>query len=225
MKPNKKEEANKKLLAVVAEYCELNKVTRNAPWVKLDKPIQTGWTKHHRLREDCSVRSDAAIFKTILKEIDVPIFCRKQDFMDRKGIIMNAGLRVIRENTWDKLGWPESYKKYFLFGTYLVEWHYETTGVPTFYSQKKQIVGYKIKQEFYFEQAIKPYFVTHRQPILPEVESRQKELSSYIENHGGWTKYEHIKRGSAYQSRDWSDYNSEWLNKDDEIYCIEEEIY
>ena len=223
MKAHKKEEANKELLAVVREIDELRKIVYDAPWIKLDKPIQTGWTKLHVLRDDCKARADADIFKRILGVIDVPIFSRRKDFKDRHGIVMNAGLRVIRENYWDKLEWPESYKKYFLFGTYLVEWDMETRYVPTYFVNRKHVVGFRMKQEFYFEEIIKPYLVTHRRPILPEIESRQAELDAYIESHGGWSKYEYIKRGSSYQHRDWADYNSKWLNEDDSIFCLDQD--
>jgi hypothetical protein len=223
MKPNKKEEANKELLAAVKESNELYKVRRDTPWVKLDKPIHTGWTKCHVLRDDCKARSDADVFKRILGVIDVPIFSRRKDFKVRNGIVMNAGLRVIRENAWDKLEWPESFKKYFLYGAYFVEWDMESRYRPTHYPNKKLVVGFKLKQEFYFEEVIKPYLVTHRQPILPDIESRLAELDSFIENNGGWTKWEYLKKGSSYRHRDWADYNSVWLNKEDQMFCLDQD--
>ena len=152
MNPIKKEQDNKKIISTVKELNELNKILRDTPWVKLDKPIQTGWTKCHKLRDDCASRDDADTFKRILDTIDVSVFCRKQDFKDRKGVVMNAGLKVIRENHWVKLNWPESYKKYFLFGTYLVEYDSDSRGYAHYYSTKKSVVGFKIKQEFYFEE-------------------------------------------------------------------------
>ena len=221
MKPNKHEDSNKKLLSAVEESYNLSKISRETPWVKLDKPIQTGWLKYHKLRDDCASRYDAQIFNTILSEIDVPVFCRKTDFKDRHGVAMNAGLKVIRQNVWDNLNWPESYKKYFLFGTYLVDWDCDDGRVPCYIQNKKQVTGYKIKQAFYFEEVVKPYFVTHRKPILPEIESRQAELSAFIEKNGGWSKYEYIKKGASYRHRYWADHNSEWLNREDPVYLVE----
>ncbi len=196
MNRKKKDVKNKALLSAVTEMDALNKITRDAPWIKLPKPIQTGWTKTLDLRDDCKNRSDAHIYREILEKVKVNAFCRKQDFLDRKGYPIKAGVRIIRTNEWEKLGWPEHYKKYFFFGVHEIG--------SSYFGQTYYAEGYKFWQRFYFVDKVVPHFITHTQAKLPEIETRISELDSFIRNNGGWDAYWHFKRGHVSKDRSYT---------------------
>ena len=204
MNSKKQEAKNKKLYRAVMELDELRKITWNAPLIKLPKPIQFGWTKKLKLRDDCANRKDAHIYRQIMDEIQVPVFSRKQHFIDKKGQSLVPGLRLVRSNEWLKIGWPEHYKKYFYFGLHEVK-----TSWGTRYDE-----GYKFIQRFYFVDQIIPRFMTHERAILPEVETRIQELNRFIENNGGWNAYSHYKKGRTYRDRD---YNQPRFNMIEEL--------
>lgn len=206
MNRKKKEVKLKSLYAAVKELDDLRSITWNAPLIKLPKPIQTGWVKTLTLRDDCKNRKDSHIYSTILEKIKVDVFCRKKDFLDKKGRDINAGVRIIRTNEWKNLGWPEHYKKYFFFGIHEIS----SWGNSTQYAE-----GYKFWQRFYFVDKIVPNFITHTRAKLPEVETRIAELESFIVNNGGWEKYYRYKSGH-YQCE--KDYTQPRFDMIEEIY-------
>lgn len=195
MNSKKKEAKNKKLYRSVMELDELRKITWNAPWIKLPKPIQIGWIKKFQLRDDCKNRQDSHIYRKIMEHVQVPVFCRKQHFIDKKGQVIKPGIKLIRTKEWNNLGWPDFYKKYFYFGLH---------EVGTQYGKTHYDEGYKFIQRFYFVDYVIPRFVTHEQAKLPEVETRIRELEKYIENNGGWEAYYHYKKGRTYKDRDYN---------------------
>lgn len=203
----KKESKDKALYAAVRELSELQRISWNAPLIKLPKKIQTGWTKTLVLRDDCRNRKDFAIYQTILDKVKIDVFCRKADFINSNGRPINTGIKIIRTNEWKDLNWPDSYKKYFEFGTFAVET----------YGRTQYIEGYRYWQRFYFVDKIVPYFITHTQAKLPEVETRIAELKSYIEKHGGWDRYYRYKNGSSGKKGDW-DYSQKRFDVVEEIF-------
>ena len=205
MLQKKQLQKQKEVVAAVIELNKLQKLSWNAPLVPLEKPIQTGWLRTFKLRDDCSRRNDAAAYKTICKEIARSCFCRKQTFLDKKGDEVKPTLRIIGEGEWDKLGWPEYYKKYFAFGNWSI---YK-------YGLKQTVKGWKFWREYYFvDDDITPYFITHQRVKMPDVETRIAELNRFIEQNNGWKTYGHYKKGS-YWGHDREDLRDKLLNEFD----------
>jgi hypothetical protein len=184
MLANKKESKDKSIFAYVRELNKLHHITWHAPLIKLEKPYQNGWTKYFTLRDDYTRRDDSKAHWDILKVIGTEAFCRKQNFLDRKGKEYGPGLRVIGKNEWDGLKWPEHYKKYFVFG----RWH-----VQHVYGWGGTVEGYKFARPFCFVEAIKPHFVTHIRTHYPEVEARIKYIHNLFEREQLWNRFNKLK--------------------------------
>ena len=202
MLPKKQLQKQKKVYAAVTELCKLNKISWNAPLIPLAKLIQTGWVKGFTLRDDCSRRSDAQVYRTICKQIQAPVFCRKKNFIDKKGKEIKPGFRIIGKGEWDNLGWPEHYKKYFAYDIWSIG-----------RSHTKE--GWGFWRGYYFIEEIKPYFITHQRTKIPEVETRIAELEGFINNNNGWKIFEHYKRGHYWDRRERDRKIHKYLNEFD----------
>ncbi len=184
MQPDTKTRRDKSILAHVREMDALNRVTRQAPLIPLAKPYQNGWTKFFVLRDDYTRRTDAKVHLDILAKISSENFCRRRDFLDKKGREYGPSLGTIGKNEWETLGWPEHYKKYFTYGLHHVE---------NFYGYRGVVEGYKFVRPFCFVEAIKPHFITHTRTIYPEVESRLAELRNLFDAKQYWNRYNKLK--------------------------------
>jgi hypothetical protein len=209
----------KKVFRAVRDLNKQYEIRSTAKLIPLEKPIQTGWKKRHVLRDDCSRRQDAKVFSTILKVIDVPVFCRRKDFIaSDKRTKIKAGLKIIGPGEWDNLDWPEHYKKkYFKYGYWS---EFNVNGIN--HSSRTFKLGYAFIYDFYFTEDIQPYFITHRLPKLPEVETRISELKSFITNHGDWGKHFYWKKGTNCDDIDWYDYRERYINRFDDILVVGE---
>lgn len=193
MKPNKKEKKDKDILVYSRELDKLHRITREAPLIPLEKPYQNGWTKFFVLRDDYTRRNDAHVFRNILKVVSTEAFCRKMNFLDRRGKPYGPGLRIIGKNEWEMLGWTDQYKKYFHYGLHPYKGVYGTTGVQE---------GWKLLREFFFVEAVKPHFVTHLRTHYPEVEARKAYIYNKFERGQLWKRYGNLK-GWSRGSSDW----------------------
>jgi hypothetical protein len=203
MKIDSKKQEEKLIIKYVKELNKLNRICWNAPVIPLAKPYQNGWIKYFVLRDDYTRRTDANVYLTIIKEIGLEAFCRKQNFLDAKGREYSPGLRIIGKNEWDKLGWPDYYKKYFTYGIFRPHhcYHYNST-----------IEGYKFKRDFCFVHAIKPHFITHTRVIYPDIESRIDWINNLFKHKQYWRKYNHLK-GSYNYEKDYTQPKIDFINK------------
>ncbi len=195
MRPDSKLKKDKDILAYVRELDKLNKITRDAPLVKLEKPYQNGWTKYLVLRDDYTRRADAHIYIEILKEIGEECFCRKMDFKNYNGQEYGPQLRIVGKNEWEALGWTPQHRKHFEFGRFRRDRYFGMTWGGN-------IEGYRMIKPFFLEEAIKPHFITHVKTIFPEVESRISFIRNKFKNNQLWNRYDYLK-GRKRQSRDW----------------------
>jgi hypothetical protein len=198
MKHDSKLKEDKLILALVRELDKLRKLTWNAPIIPLAKPYQNGWTKFYVLRDDYTRRSDAMVFIRILKEIGTECFCRKTDFIDRNGRVISPGLRVIGKDEWDKIGWPDHYKKHFRYG------FHRQYGYGWSWNRGSLVEGWAMTRPFFFIEAIKPHFVTHTRTIYPDVESRKAEIDNLFTHKQYWRRYSHMKGQSQNTEKDYT---------------------
>lgn len=195
---NKREEKDREIRAAVREMDALQRITWNAPIVKLETPYQNGWLMYHVLRDDYTRRNDAEVFRTILKQIGGISFCRKPSFEGRNGKTYKPSFSIIGENEWKVLGWPEYYKKYFSFGLHRVI--YNNDGFE--YGGGHRL-GYKFNRTYCFATAIKPHIVTHIRTVVPEAQTRLAELRNHFDTHNLWKRYWKIKGCGVHYSADY----------------------
>lgn len=204
MNLNKQLREQKKLFKLDSELNKLQRQRYEAPWVKLPKPIQTGWLKRFRLRDDCTRRSDAHCYSTILKHIGTTAFCRRKDFKYKDNEEIKLKLKIVGVGEWDNLGWPEYWKKkYFMFGTWDIGNRFTS----------HYIQGYRFFQDFYFEEFIEPYFVTHEQIKIGEIETRIAEIENYFYRENKWPKIDKYVHGSVRHFHDGEKH--QYINHDD----------
>lgn len=207
---NKKARRQKELLKLDTERRKLEDIRRDYPTIELNPPIQTGWEKTFELRDDCTRRSDADVYRRILGVINRKVFCRRKDFVDKwskKPVILE--LDIIGEGQWEKLDWPEHYKKYFTFG----DWVDRCCTITKKIYYKR---GYKFNQPFYFVERIDPYLMTHRKVMDGEVEGRIGEINDKFYRDNLWTELAKYENGSTYSWRENGDtWKYRYLNPDD----------
>ncbi len=178
------ESADKKLIRMRKRMFELWSIRRKLPYIPLDKPIQRGFKKSYVLREAESRRKDARDLSRILGVINHTIYCKNEDFKSKKYHNNQMEdiphtLRHIPDNQWDKLEWPDHYKKWFT---------YETRTKQGAFGTHYEVKGYYFKFPWMFEPKTSPNFITHVQEVDPNVESEIKEINQYFDNHNGWPR-------------------------------------
>ena len=198
MKVDLKVKEDKKALALERELNKLLELSWKAPIIPLEKPYQNGWIKFYVLRDDYTRRTDTNVYLRILKEVGIERFSRNKNFLDKNGRPLTPGLKIIGKNEWDKLGWPEHYKKYFYYGLHPVETRWGTGGTRE---------GYKLTHTFYLVEAIRPHMVTHTKVIYPDVQKRIREIYNTFEHKQYWSRLWHLK--GQKMSYDKKDYNQE----------------
>lgn len=203
MQPTKQEKKDKSIFALERERNKLYRIQRDAPLIKLEKPMQNGWVKYWMLRDDYTRREDAHVFRTILKVIGTETFCRKKNFLDRHGKEYGPGLRIIGRNEMEMLQWTQALKKHFHFGL-----HYEKNLWG--YSSPRPIEGWKIIRPFFFEEAIKPHFVTHVRTHYPDVESRLAQIQNKFSKDQLYNRLDNL-RGNRKMSEEWRMAKSRYL--------------
>lgn len=183
-----KKNKDKELLRNERELDGLYKRKWETPWIKLDKPIQNGYVRNLVLRDDISRRKDADVFERIRKTLNKPMYCRNADFKVRKRKSgqyeeIEHHIFPIGEGRWEKLEWPEHFKKYFTYGTK----YYTHPGGYT-----SSFTGYWFNTDWMFDYKIEPHYLTHYQPIDPDLESQIKVLEKKVwdddKNRGRLTK-------------------------------------
>jgi len=184
---NKQTDKDKSILKLQRELSRLWQAKWNYPLIEVDVPYQNGWTKSFELRDDISRRTDAAVFKKILKRINSKVFCRTKNFLKRDGTAIPHDLDVIGVNEWEGLGWPEHYKKYFYFG-YIIR-------------HRRIIKCYSFINSYYFVDKIEPHIITHQRVVIPQVESRIAEIRAKM-SRGLWNRLNNLK-GCRRMSDDW----------------------
>lgn len=184
------EEKDKKIIRFCKRLYELRRAEREIPLVPLPKPIQRGFKKSFKLREDISRRNDAHIFKRILGVINTTVYCKTQDFKVKKYhsnqlTDIPHSLDYISEYEWGKLNWPQSLKKWFILRSKHIDTKYGLSRIP--------IKGYYFSHPYFFDTKIEPHFVTHTCPVDVNIKREIAEIEAFMTNNSGWARLGHLK--------------------------------
>lgn len=193
------EEFDKKLIRMQKRSNELYKQKRELPLIRLEKPVQKGWRKGFVLREDVARRRDAKDLERILSRINCFVYCDDIDFKSKKFHNKQKEdiphvLQHIPLNSWDKLQWPEHFKKWFSL---------ETRTHFTRYGGAYETRGYYFKLPWMFVPKVEPHFATHRREVNPFIERELAEIDAFFQHNNGWQRLAKIRHG--YNYRDWND--------------------
>lgn len=195
----------RQLLALDRERSRIWRAMRDLPLVELAEPHVRGWERTFVLSERSKRRSDAEILATILTEINTIVRCWNRAFRPRRGRrrilhFENQGLSRIRAWRWQKLRWPEGWKKRYF------------NHIP---HPILRMSRFEFARPDVFEFRIKPNLVTHVQAICPEMRQRVAEIEAYLEPRGGWRRIGYLKGESM---REWLDPKSAQTLRADESY-------
>lgn len=184
------EEKDKKLIRLLKRLNEIGKLQRALEPVPLEKPIQRGFKKSFKVRDDFSRSRWGNDLNRIIGEINSTIYCRDPSFKMKKRHNNQKEdvphkLGYISPHRWEKLDWPAHFKKWFV---YRDKHTYQTS-----YGNVIFIKGYFFKHPHYFDTFVEPHFLTHSQPVNPKLESEEAEIKAFMEHNLGWERLNHLK--------------------------------
>ncbi len=182
------ESRDKKLFRLRKRMNEIYQLERGKPLIQLEKPIQKGFKKDFILRDDVARRRDSNDLQRILGAINHVVYCKNQDFKVKKWHSNQMediphNLKHIPANQWDKLGWPEHFKKWFVYEERPHVGKYSTFIVK----------GYWFKYPYMFTTRILPNFITHIKQIDTNLEKEKAEIDQYFTQNNGWQRLQHLQ--------------------------------
>jgi hypothetical protein len=189
LKPDIKQQEDRKLRAIALELKELRQQIQNPPSVKLTEPIQRGWVRHYVLSKEAQLRPDVHILRQILEVIGTKEYHWRRNFIkgrrQRPLIEIKQSLKVVQTRAWnlDPKRYLEEWKNYFHL-EYL-QWSHG------FYHCHQWF--YVFTEAHLFELKVERHWLTHLKIIDPFLIERQAELNSWMELYQGWPKYSRLK--------------------------------
>lgn len=203
------EARDKKLIRLRKRLDILYRAEREFPLIELPQPIQKGFKKEFVLRSDIARRRDANDFKRILGAINNTVYCKNEDFKVKKWHSNQMedvphNLKHIPEKKWDKLGWPEHFKKWFVFQERPFKGKYSTFMVK----------GYWFAYPWMFVTEVSPNMYTHVRQIDINIKKEQDEINKFFEHNNGWDRLNHLQG-----------YRHYWDKKDHELSIKAHEEY
>lgn len=189
MKPDLKQQEEKKLREIALEAKDLRHQIQNPPSVRLPEPIQRGWVRHYVLTKEAQLRPDAQVLGQILEVIGTKEYYWRRNFIksrrQRPLIEIKQVLKPIHSYMWrhhpDK--YPETWQPYFHL-EFLQWWHG---------SYRYQQWVYVFTEAHLFELKVERHWLTHLKIIDPLLIERHAELEAWMEHHQGWRKYDRLK--------------------------------
>ena len=186
------EDKDKILIRHAKRLRELGRLRRSMEPVPLPHPIQRGFKRSFKLRDDIARRRDAHNFVRILGEINQTVYSRDGSFKVRK--FHNKQLEdvphrlaLISVHRWEKLNWPTSLKKWFTL---------KETNIATGYRRYSYAKGYSFDYPYFFDTKTEPHFVTHSKPINPNLEREEAEIEAFMDHHQGWRRLGKLHGGN-----------------------------
>lgn len=186
---NKYEVRAKEVRELIQERDQLYEAKYSLGYVKLAKPIRHGWFKHLELRDDIIRRMDAHVFQEILDKCGYDLWANDKvqlekvwvRFHNRNNQVSYPGIRKISARVYRKLSVKA--KKWFVgFDWY---WSPNEGHVRRYYCRVPR---------YYFKIAYTKAYITKKQIIDPEIESRLKEIDEMLQNdeyikYSGYLQY------------------------------------
>lgn len=200
----------KEALKIERRLNELYELKYKTPLVKLDRPIRDGYVKYYVVREDFDRSNKGPMLREILKVINKSVYSQSPEFKvkrRRKGqkTVIIHRLRHIGQREWEKLKWPEHYKRYFALQTKIIEKQYIFNNGDIL-TISNHVKGYFFQFDYMFEAKVEPHYITHVQPINPELESEiqylrhkleRDDLYRVLDRMRGNRRREHWDRGAS----------------------------
>lgn len=186
----------KQLRRLAREYNRLSQARWNAPLIPVDQAFQCGWEKTYVLRDDIRLRPDLRVFSEILGEVNQRIYSRNREFKHWSGRQMFLRPRIIPVARWLQLNWPASHKRWFAYGHWREEGdHWRPDHL------RRHTLGFRLERDWWLEERIQPFMVTHLRVELPEVRSRMAEISAFMEATHGWRRLGRLQGQSDWWRR------------------------
>lgn len=174
---------DKQLRRLDRELNRLNHAQWKAPLIPLERPIQRGWVKTYVLRDDVRRRPDAAVFAAVLAEVNVRLYSRNRGFLDRNGRPMPFGHQIVPMWRWQRLNWPVAHQSLFSYGVWPCR-----HDPPQPRRRRGVEVGFKLFRDWWLEETVQPWFVTHQRVDLPDVRRRIAEIEAHMRSTLGWER-------------------------------------
>lgn len=169
---------------------------RQLGYVKLDKPIQHGWFKHLRLRDDISRRKDASIVEELLKACACDIWGVDKENCDRiwdHRTPTSKKRKRKRKRKWEFPGWNKMTKKVYqklsdeAKSYYIQEFsHWDPWKGDVYYYRCKV-------PRYYFVTTYTKAYITEKKVMDGRLESRVKEIDNQLLSNELYSLQQHYK--------------------------------
>lgn len=187
------EDWDKQLIELYKEERALSLQKRNLGWDILAQPYQRGWIRSFVLRDDVARSNQAEFFENILRKINTTCWCYRRDFMVKKRRFGKKVYEVAQQSLLEpgpdcfaKLKFTDMEKQFF--------------HVKEYYFNGACVIKFAFNEPWRFVLCTRPNIITRVRKTDPELESRLKEIDSYLEKgnyrsrqeklvHGNWYKY------------------------------------
>lgn len=195
--PDKFLARDKQLLRLEREAWRLRRARHEAPVVPLERPYQRGWIKTYVLADGIDRRRDAPIFSAILAVVTRRVYSRERSFVHRRTsqpIVLQP--RVLHVREMEQYSWPPAHRALFELGTWMIN------DAPSWIRwERGRSLGYRLVRTEWLREDVQPHLVTHRQVLLPDVESRLAEIESFLTHTCGRYRLDRLRGRSQWWRR------------------------
>lgn len=172
------EDYYKKLFHLEKRKRKLWKLERELPPVPLEQPYQKGWVRYFVLRDDVKRSPQAEFFTQFLTKINTEVYSNNKKFyFKRKGkttkvkYTYDQKLKSFYESDWKRSTNPLTDKEKEYFRPSLV-WNQENN---------ETYLKYAFTEPWRYVLRVRPYYVTHRKGLDPNLESETREIENYLD--------------------------------------------
>lgn len=169
---------DKQLIQLYKEERALYNQQRNLGWEPLIPPVQKGWKRFFVLRDDVARSRNAEFFQNILNKINTYDWSYRKDFMVKKRrfgrkkyVVKEQKLLQPCERHFEKLKFNDKEKQMFH-----ETFHYDKRS-------REPMKKFVFNEPWRFALNVRPNMITRIRKIDSEIESRIKEIDSYMERN------------------------------------------
>jgi len=191
------EDFDKRLIQLYKEESALYRQQRNLGWELLVPPVQKRWKRFFVLRDDVARSRNAEFFQNILNKINTYDWSHRKDFMIKKRrfgrkkyVVKEQKLLQPCERHFEKLEFNNREKQMFH-----EEFHYEKWS-------RSPVKKFVFNEPWRFVLKVRPNMITRIRRIDSELESRIKEIGSYMERNNYEGRLDRLLRG-AHKWKEW----------------------
>lgn len=198
-----KTEYDKQLLQLSREEDALWDAYRNRGYVPLEPPVQKGYIRTFRMRDDVARGKHSLFFQGILDKINTADYFHRKDFKVKKRsrgrkiyVLKPQHLQEMRLHEFKKKQFTDREKVYFEQREVMCK------------NGKDSYIKMVFKEPWRFVLQISPYMLTHRRKEDPDLASQIDQLRNYINRnmmrnrmrwltqsrHSGWRKWLSVEK-------------------------------